>query len=64
MINKELIELQKGCKATCVVVLNEDTNELDKKIDYWLEKFDLLVLWMQKTYCIRIMCTEHILMVF
>ena len=32
MINEELIELQKGCKATCVVVLNEDTNELDKKI--------------------------------
>ena len=32
MMNKELIELQKGCKATCVVILNEDCNELDKKI--------------------------------
>lgn len=32
MINKELIELQKGCKATCTVILNEDCNELDKKI--------------------------------
>ena len=32
MINKELIELQKGCKATCAVILNEDCNELDKKI--------------------------------
>lgn len=32
MINKELIELQKGCKATCVVVQNEDCQELDLKI--------------------------------
>ena len=28
MINKELIELQKGCKATCVVVLEESYKEL------------------------------------
>lgn len=32
MINKELIELQKGCKATCVVILNEECKELDTKI--------------------------------
>ena len=24
MINKELIELQKGCNATCVVIQNEE----------------------------------------
>ena len=27
MINKELIELQKGCLATCVVIPNEDCEE-------------------------------------
>ncbi len=32
MINKELIELQKGCLATCVVIKNEDCKELDSKI--------------------------------
>ncbi len=32
MINKELIELQKGCEATCVVIQNEDWKELDSKI--------------------------------
>jgi hypothetical protein len=32
MINKELIELQKGCTATCVVIPNEDCKELDSKI--------------------------------
>jgi len=32
MLNKELIELQKGCKATCVVILDEDSKELDSKI--------------------------------
>lgn len=32
MINKELIELQKGCEATCVVIPNEDSKELDSKI--------------------------------
>ena len=32
MINKELIELQKGCVATCVVIPNEDYEELDSKI--------------------------------
>ncbi len=32
MINKELIELQKGCMATCVVIQNEDCQELDSKI--------------------------------
>lgn len=31
MINKELIELQKGCGATCVVIPNEDYKELDSK---------------------------------
>ena len=31
MINIELIELQKGCEATCVVILNEDCKELDSK---------------------------------
>lgn len=32
MINKELIELQKGCKATCVVIPNEEIKALDSKI--------------------------------
>ena len=32
MINKELIELQKGCVATCVVIPNENCEELDSKI--------------------------------
>lgn len=32
MINKELIELQKGCKATCVVIQNEDIQKLDSKV--------------------------------
>lgn len=32
MINKELIELQKGCKATCVVIQNEDIEKLDSKV--------------------------------
>ena len=32
MINKELIELQRSCKATCVVIQNEDSNELDSKV--------------------------------
>ena len=32
MINKELIEVQKGCGATCVVIQNEDCRELDSKI--------------------------------
>lgn len=32
MINKELIELQKGCKATCVVIENEDIQKLDSKV--------------------------------
>ena len=32
MIDKELIELQKGCTATCVVIQNEDCEELDSKI--------------------------------
>ena len=32
MINKELIELQKGNIATCVVILNEDLKELDSNV--------------------------------
>ena len=32
MINKDLIELQEGCKATCVVILDEEINKLDYKI--------------------------------
>ncbi len=32
MINKELIELQKGNIATCAVILNEDCKELDSKM--------------------------------
>ena len=32
MINKELIELQKGNIATCAVILNEDCEELDSKL--------------------------------
>ena len=32
MIDKELIELQKGCLATCVVIPNEDCKEIDSKI--------------------------------
>ena len=32
MIDKELLELQKGCLATCVIIPNEDCKELDSKI--------------------------------
>lgn len=32
MINKELIELQKGCMATCAVIQDDDCKELDSKI--------------------------------
>lgn len=32
MMNIDLIELQKGCKATCVVIQNEDIEKLDSKI--------------------------------
>ena len=32
MINKELIELQKGCKATCVVIQNKDCEQLASKV--------------------------------
>jgi len=29
MLNRELIEVQKGCPATCVVLLKEDSEELE-----------------------------------
>ena len=32
MINKELIELQKGCPATCVVITYKDCKDLEPKI--------------------------------
>ena len=32
MMNIDLIELQKGCKATCVVIQNEDIQKLDSKV--------------------------------
>ena len=32
MINIDLIELQKGCKATCAVIQNEDIEKLGSKI--------------------------------
>ena len=32
MMDKELIELQKGCDATCVVIQNEDIKELESNI--------------------------------
>lgn len=32
MIDKELIELQKGCEAICVVIPNEESKELGSKI--------------------------------
>lgn len=32
MVNKELIELQKGCKSTCVIIENNDIKELDSNI--------------------------------
>ena len=32
MINKELIELQKGCNSTCVIIQNEDIKELESKV--------------------------------
>ena len=32
MMNIDLIELQKGCEATCVVIQNEDIQKLDSKI--------------------------------
>ena len=32
MIDIDLIKLQKGCKTTCVVIENENVEELDSKI--------------------------------
>ena len=32
MINEELVELQKGCKATCVIIENTDIKKLKSKI--------------------------------
>lgn len=32
MMNIDLIELQKGCKATCAVIQNEDIEKLNSKI--------------------------------
>jgi hypothetical protein len=32
MINVDLIELQKGCKATCAVIENKDIEKIDSKI--------------------------------
>ena len=32
MINKELIELQKGCNSTCVVIQNKDIKELEPNV--------------------------------
>ena len=32
MINKELIELQRKCKATCVLIQNDDCKNLDSKV--------------------------------
>lgn len=32
MFNKELIELQKGCMATCIVIKDEDYEELDSNV--------------------------------
>lgn len=29
MINKELVELQRGCSASCAVILNDDSKELE-----------------------------------
>ena len=31
MIDKEIIELQKGCKGSCCVILNDDINKLESK---------------------------------
>lgn len=32
MINKELIELQQGCEATCVVILYDENKNLNPKV--------------------------------
>ena len=32
MIDKELVDLQKGCSATCVVIKNEDIKELESAV--------------------------------
>ena len=32
MINKELVELQKGCKSTCAIIETTDIKELDSNI--------------------------------
>jgi len=32
MINKELVELQKGCKSTCTIIETTDVKELDSSI--------------------------------
>ena len=47
MIDKELIELQKGCKATCVVIQNENIEELDSKyiVDADINDGELLIVF-------------------
>ena len=49
-MNKELIELQRGCNATCVVIQNEDIKELDLKISIasTCEESELLNIFKQK----------------
>ena len=32
MINKELVELQKGCKSICAIIETRDIKELDSNI--------------------------------
>ena len=32
MINMDLVELQKGCQATCVIIEGEDIDKLDSKV--------------------------------
>ena len=44
MINKELIELQKGSIATCVVILDEDSKELDSKLAINSDSNDIEIL--------------------
>lgn len=52
MVNIDLIELQKGCKATCAVIKNEDIEKLDSKIliNSNCEYNELLKIFKEKIY--------------
>ena len=50
MINKELVELQKGCKSTCAIIENTDIKELESSIviNSNCEDFELFDIFKEK----------------